>query len=156
MKTRYIVLALATVLILGGCDWVRGTLGMPTSNEIKAKQELIAQKEAKEKAQKDSIAKAEAAFKAVQDSLSRLPQERKLKDIENKYLIVVGTYLRKSNAERCTAKYANLMDKPFMVKRWDDFIMVVVGQGATWEEANGKLATIKDQCPEAWVYVKRH
>lgn len=160
MKTKYSALcalaAMALIVVLTGCDWVRGTLGMPTSSEIEAKQQLIAQKEAKEKAQKDSIAKVEAAEKAVKDSLAKLPQQRKLKEIQNKYLIVVGTYLMQKNVDRCIAKYSNVLDKPYTVKRWDDMIMVVVGEGATWEEANGKLASVKSQCPEAWIYVKKN
>lgn len=155
MRVRYIVLVFATILLLSGCDWVRGTLGMPTSDQIKEKQELIAKHQAIEKAKKDSVAKVEAQMKAVQDSLANLPQERKLKDINNKYLIVVGTYLMKKNVDNCISKYSNVLDKPFTVKRWDDMIMVVVGQGATWDEANAKLAIVQKQCPQAWIYVKR-
>ena len=130
---------------------------MPTSEQIEQKQLLIAKQEAAEKAQKDSIKRVADSIQVANQQNNNIitTQNVKLRDIKNKYLVVVGTFLMQKNVDRCIEKYGKVMDKPFTIKRWDDMIMVVVAQAATEAEANAKLEQVKSQCPEAWIYINR-
>lgn len=128
---------------------------MPTSEQLEQKSKLIAQKEAKLKAEKDSIKMVQDSIKKASEKAAQPIEQKKLKDIENKYLIVVGTFLMQKNIDRCIEKYATVLDTPFTIKRWDDMTMIVVGQAPTIEQANAKLGIVQKECPEAWIYTKR-
>lgn len=132
-------------MLLSGCDFVRRSLGMPTSDELDAKKTEILKTEAQKKAKADSVAKA---LKMAQDSASM-----KKSDPSKDYLyyIVVGVFEEKKNAERVYEQISGLVEAPIM-KAWAGMTMVAAGGADTMSEATVILEKIRPTVPDAWVY----
>jgi len=97
--TSFAVLMAATLSICS-CDYVRATLGKPTSADLDA---MRMRKAAKEKAVADSIANAQAeaaiiaALKATEDSLANA-----------RYFVIVGAFKDTLNVTKLSSKLKEL------------------------------------------------
>lgn len=115
---KTLIFALAAVLLVTGCDFVRTVAGRPTSAQLdEIRKERMAAEEARHQARLDSMARAE---KAMAETLAA--REAQLLDsltqakgtvlnpsklgglyttkLESKYYIVVGAFRTRSYAER--------------------------------------------------------
>jgi hypothetical protein len=68
MNNKILLVCIAATLILGGCDWVRSRLDMPTSKDIAAKKALIVKREMQLDSQRN--AKLDSSAVKVRDSAS--------------------------------------------------------------------------------------
>ena len=78
---------------LNSCDWVRSKFGMPTSKELREKQEQLI---------KDSLERvaAEEAARLEQLRLDSLEKEEAQKKILKRYHVVLGSFIMENNASR--------------------------------------------------------
>lgn len=115
---KTLIFALAAVLLVTGCDFVRTVAGRPTSAQLdEIRKERMAAEEARHQARLDSMAKAEKAMAEAMaareaqllDSLTQAKgtvlNPSKLgglftTKLESKYYIVVGAFRTRSYAER--------------------------------------------------------
>ena len=144
------VLALCAVVVLQGCDWVKGRLGMPTSEDIERmrieiqqqERERMAQEAAREQMVKDSLAMVEAAA-AVQ------------KPEVDGFYVVLGSFKVHKNADALEAqvkKYGYSAEKILMK---NGYMMVAVGGFSSFSQAHKEMEKIGelDCCPyDLWVY----
>lgn len=118
MKKSYILLALSSLLMLTGCDFLRRIAGRPTSEMIENKRiEVLRIEEAAQQARLDSLRRVE---KDMRDSLAALDSMAALEGIrqnggtilnpaklgglfttklESRYYIIIGSYRHRGNAE---------------------------------------------------------
>src|SRR5574344_440345 len=68
MNNKILLVCIAATLILGGCDWVRSRLDLPTSKDIAAKKALIIKREMQLDSQRN--AKVDSSTVQVRDSAS--------------------------------------------------------------------------------------
>ena len=115
---KTLILAIATLTLVTGCDFVRTLAGRPTSAQLEQiRLQKMAAEEARHQAVLDSMAQAEKAMAEAlaareQELLDSLTQTKgtvlnpsKLgglftTKLESKYCIVVGAFRNRSNAER--------------------------------------------------------
>jgi cell division protein FtsN len=115
---KTLILAIATLTLVTGCDFVRTLAGRPTSTQLEQiRLQKMAAEEARHQAVLDSMAQAEKAMAEAlaareQELLDSLTQAKgtvlnpsKLgglftTKLESKYCIVVGAFRNRSNAER--------------------------------------------------------
>ena len=143
------VLALCAVFVLQGCDWIKGQLGMPTSEDIermrieirKQEMERMAQEAARAQMVKDSLALVEAA--AVQ------------KPAVDGFYVVLGSFKVHKNADALEAlvgKHGYSAEKILMK---NGYMMVAVGGFNNFSQAHKEMEKIGelDCCPyDLWVY----
>ncbi len=129
MKKSCILILIAAVFVVEGCDFFRKVAGRPTSEDIKAKKEEIAHVQAKmaeharEQARLDSIKIAmeharlaeEKAAKDSVDALSTIREKgfmmydiKSLRglasgELEHRYYVVVGSFRDAGNADKFIA-----------------------------------------------------
>lgn len=96
MKKAIVPILVLVCLTLGGCDFVRSSLGKPTSSDIEA---LRARKAAAEKAEADSI----AAVKAEQERVAAELAAAEAAAAE-RWFAVVGAFRDAENADSLAAK----------------------------------------------------
>lgn len=108
MRKVIVPILIFTCLCLGGCDFVRSSLGKPTSSDI---EELRQRKAAAEKAEADSIATARA-------EQERLAAEKAAaeKAAAERFFAVVGAFRDIANADKLAAE---LESKGIEVTRFD-------------------------------------
>ena len=147
---RYVVLMICSVLVLQGCDWVKGKMGMPTSEDI-ARMKLELQ-------QLEELKAAEAArLQRVQDSLKVVEMEKE-KELNNKidgFYVVLGSFKDYRNADALEALVGKHGYTPQAIMLKNGFKMVAVGGFATFSQARKEMEKIgeKDFCPyDMWVY----
>ena len=183
MKKSYILILLATMMMLSGCDFFRKVAGRPTSDEIKVKKELVARAEAlkaeqaREQARLDSIQVALeqeriAQEVAAKDSLAALVTLKEkgcmmydlasLKglasgDLQHRYYVVVGSFKQGSNVDKFMKKISKEPDmEPVKIY----FRTGMVAVGVCPRNKVSQIATVIDEvraksfCPkDAWVLV---
>jgi hypothetical protein len=93
-KLKNIFCCTAVVLAFTGCDWVKGQLGMPTSEELAIMKEQLACQEAMEQQRLQQ----QARMKFVEDSLAQVEAARKQAKIEG-YHVIIGAFKDYSNAD---------------------------------------------------------
>ena len=113
MKKTYILLILASLLTLTGCDFMRKLAGRPTSEDVENKRiEILRAEEAALQARLDSLRNVEKRM--IQDSLNALDSIRQLggsilnpaslgglfaTKLEARYYIILGSFRARANAE---------------------------------------------------------
>lgn len=129
MKKSYILLALAAVMTLTGCDFLRKLAGRPTSAEIEMRRlEILRAEEAELQARLDSLRNAE--IRIEQDSLNALDSIRQMggsilnparlgglfaTKLEARYYIILGSFRARSNAEALFNVAKDAGYKPAMI-----------------------------------------
>ena len=149
-KLKYMALALVTVLMLTGCDWVKGQLGLPTSGEIAMMKQQLAAKEAMEQQRLQE----EARLRFIEDSLAQVAAEQKSTKIEG-YHVIIGAFKDYSNADALGKFVEGFGYHPIKIMLKNGYMMVSVGGYATVEEAVAQIRKIEslEVCPyDVWVY----
>lgn len=149
VKIKFVAAVLCAVFVMQGCDWVKGQMGMPTSEDIaRMKQELQLQQE--------QIAKAaeEARMQRMQDSIKAAQAEAQLQRVSG-YYVVLGSFKDHRNADALEALVRKFGYGPETIMLKNGFKMVVVGGFSTYSQAYREMEKIgeKDFCPyDMWVY----
>ena len=150
MKVRIFIFAVAAMLALQSCDWVKRQLGMPTSADLEQKRvELLLKAEQQRIADSlnalrlDSIAKAESA---------KMPYLQKL---DNRFYLILGSFKKDFNAD---IMYNNLKKQgfaPVRISLKNGFDMVSAYATDSYGEALARMEKIidNDLCPyDVWIY----
>ena len=149
-KLKNILCCVAAVLALAGCDWVKGRLGMPTSEDIAIMKEQLEAKEAMEQQRLQQ----EARMKFVEDSLAQVEAAREERKIEG-YHVIIGAFKDYSNAEALEKFVKGLGYEPVKIMLKNGYMMVSVGGYSTAGEAMAQIRKIEslEVCPyDVWVY----
>ena len=149
-KLKNIFCTAAVVLALTGCDWVKGQLGMPTSEELAVMKEQLAAREAMEQQRLQQ----EARMKFVEDSLAQVEAARKEEKIEG-YHVIIGAFKDYSNADALEKFVKEMGYQPVKIMLKNGYMMVSVGGYGTVEEAVAQIRKIEslEVCPyDVWVY----
>lgn len=146
-KYRYVVLSICAAILLQGCDWVKGQMGMPTSEDIaRMKQELQLQ---------EQLRMEEAAREQrMQDSLKRAAEIEAATRLEG-YYVVLGSFRDHRNAQALEKLVKEHGYQPRQILLKNGFMMVAVGGFPTYSLAFREMEEIgeKDFCPyDMWVY----
>lgn len=146
-KYRYVAACICLALVLGGCDWVKGQMGMPTSEDIEKmkleleRQELLAQQEA-------------AREQRIRDSLKRVEELAAIPKVEG-YYVVLGSFKDHRNAEALDKLVKGFGYQSEQILLRNGFMMVAVGGHSTYSQAYRTMDKIGDQdfCPyDMWIY----
>ena len=149
-KLKNILCCVAAVLALAGCDWVKGRLGMPTSEDIAIMKEQLEAREALEQMRLQE----EARMKFVEDSLAQVEAAGQKQKIEG-YHVIIGAFKDYSNAESLEKFVKGLGYEPMKIMLKNGYMMVSVGGYSTVEEAVAQIRKIEslEVCPyDVWVY----
>lgn len=143
-KLKYAAVCALAALVLQGCDWVKGQMGMPTSGDIeRMKVELL---------QKEEMEREEARKKALQDSLrNALPEVEAV----GGYHVIIGSFKEYGNADALAEQMEKLGYKPQKIELKIGYMMVSLGGHATLQEAVAQMEKVGelDLCPyDVWVY----
>lgn len=143
-KLRYAAVCTLAVLVLQGCDWVKGQMGMPTSDDIeRMKMELL---------QKEEMKKAEAKERALQDSLRNAVPA--VAEVEG-YHVIIGSFKEYGNADALAERMEKLGYSPQKIELKIGYKMVSLGSHATLQSAVAQMRQVgeNDVCPyDVWVY----
>lgn len=153
-KTAYLFLSIVFAISLQGCDWVKGQLGMPTSEDIaRMKEEIRINEE-----QKAAIAQRE---QFVRDSLAKAKAQQE-KETVTGYHVVVGCFKDYSNAAKLeksleTKGYADAMQIPLK----NGYMMVTLGGMEKLGDAVRLMNKVSEASDipyfeEVWVYNASH
>lgn len=146
-KYRYMALGICLVLVLQGCDWVKGQMGMPTSDDIeRMKLELLQQEELK----RQEAARAQR----IQDSLKRAEELASVPKVDG-YYVVLGSFKDHRNAEALDKLVKGFGYHSEQILLRNGFMMVAVGGHSTYSQAYRTMEKIGEQdfCPyDMWIY----
>lgn len=183
MKKSYILILLAAMFMVAGCDFFRKVAGRPTSEDIEVKKEQIAVAEAhkaelaREQARQDSIrvvmeqirlAEEKAAADSL-DAMSALKEKgcmmydlQKLKGLKSgellhRYYVVVGSFKDGANADKFIKKVSNEPEmEPIKVHFRTGMIAVGVCPRDKVTDVAALIDDVKAKsfCPkDAWILV---
>lgn len=142
-KLRLAVVCALAVLMLQGCDWVKGQMGMPTSDDIARMRMELSQKEELEKAARE---------KALQDSLAMaVPKAEPV----GGYHVVIGSFKDYGNADALVEFVGKMGHSARTIRLKNGYMMVSIGEHATLPEAVAQMRKIEgtEVCPyDVWVY----
>lgn len=152
-KIAYLFLSIVFAISLQGCDWVKGQLGMPTSEDIaRMKEEIRINEE-----QKAAMAQRE---QFVRDSLAKAKAQEKV--VVEGYHVVVGCFKDYSNAAKLeklleTKGYTDAMQIPLK----NGYMMVTLGRMEKLGEAVRLMNKVSEASDipyfeEVWVYNALH
>lgn len=147
-KYRYVALGICLSLLLQGCDWVKGQMGMPTSKDIEVmKQELALQQQLKQQ--------EAAREQRVQDSLKRVEEMMASVPKVEGYYVVLGSFKDHRNAQTLENLVKEFGHSAEQILLKNGFMMVAVGGHSTYSQAYRTMEKIGDQdfCPyDMWIY----
>ncbi len=148
---KHIFVCATIIVALTGCDWVKGQLGMPTSEDIAMmKSEL----EAKQAMQQQKL-EEEARMKFVEDSLAKVAA---LNAAVEGYHVIIGSFRDYSNADALEKVVKELGYSPKKIMFKNGYMMVSAGGYSTLKEAVAQMEKIQELkvCPsDVWVYSAR-
>ena len=161
-RILHLVVVLSTVVLTTtGCDFFRKLAGRPTSTDIEAMRQAIAlREEAKvQAAQSDSIqvvpdtvaAKPEVKPAPAKETVSSSSQAN---DGKKRYYIIVASFSKVENAERCAERMAGRGYPGELLKFKGGYTAVGVLGTDDMQEAQASLKELKRQdfCPQGvWI-----
>ena len=161
-RILHLVVVLSTVVLTTtGCDFFRKLAGRPTSTDIEARRQAIAlREEAKvQAAQSDSIqvvpdtvaAKPEVKPAPAKETVSSSSQ---VNDGKKRYYIIVASFSKVENAERCAERMAGRGYPGELLKFKGGYTAVGVLGTDDMQEAQASLKELKRQdfCPQGvWI-----
>ncbi len=144
---------MAMLLVLGGCDWIKGQLGMATSADIERMKMELEQQAAREQRLRDSLENARL------DSL-RLVELEQQKDmpyakLDKQFYVILGSFKKDFNAENMVNALNEAGYSPVRIALKNGFDMVAAIGCNTLQEACAELKNIEDNdlCPyDVWIY----
>ena len=146
-KCKYVVLSISVAIILQGCDWIKGQMGMPTSKDIeqmKLELQIKEQQRLHEEAEK---------ARREQDSIMNAAKVA-VPQLEG-YFVVLGSFKDHRNAHALDSLVRGMGVASQQVLLKNGFKMVVVGSFGTFSAAVREMERIGDMdfCPyDMWVY----
>jgi len=150
-KIGLFVLVLITAMSLGSCDWFRGLVGMPTSAELREKEEKVRQ---------DSIAREQLRWRQeqirlIQDSLLRV-EAQKQPEVTPRYHVVFGSFMVQGNAKRMTERLTKDGYNPMELHFKNGYSVISAASYHTLREAYNAMNDLVRSVPFApydiWVY----
>ncbi|MBQ9184371.1 MAG: SPOR domain-containing protein [Bacteroidales bacterium] len=168
MKKIFILLCLAGVMALTGCDAFRSLAGKPTSSEIQLKKSIIDSLNAAHQARIDSLKRIE---KALSDSLAVLDSLKQsggtilnpssmgglfTTRLDYRYYVVIGAFTQRSYAERLLTKAKEAGYIATLISFRNGYNAVGLSQTDHLEKAFAALKQIKEEpfCPkDVWILV---
>ena len=148
---KFILAVLAAAFIMQGCDWVRGGLGLPTSEDLARMKDEIAARE-----QQMVLQQQREAF--VQDSIAKAAAlEQKVEPVAG-YHVIIGSFKDYRNAEALMAFVKKQGYNPVQIELKNGYMMVSLGQMETLSAAVKLMEKIEqnEECPyDVWVYSSR-
>ena len=148
---RFFAASLAVAVIFSGCDWVKGKLGMATSEDIARMKLELEQKAAREQWIKDSIETARLdSIKMVQQA-----QDMPYSKLDKQYYVVLGSFKKDFNARNMVEALEKAGYSPVRIALKNGFDMVAAVGCNTNQEAWEEIKRIEenDLCPyDVWVY----
>lgn len=170
MKAIRIILALAAVMSVSGCDFFRTLAGRPTSEDIENKRiEILRAEEEALQARLDSLRNVEMQIR--QDSLDALDSIRQMggtilnpakygglfaTKLEARYYIIVGSFRTRANAEALLRKASERGYRPALISFNKGMMAVGVSPVNRLTDAFDALRVVKQEpfCPpDAWILV---
>jgi cell division septation protein DedD len=148
-KSAIVPLIIATLLLISGCDWIRGQLGMPTSSEL------------------DALRKSKNTTQVQIDTQCKIPEKSVITDstltsIENKdsvfhqrYYIVAGSFKDQNNARKMEDILRKNGYTPVTLELKNGFLMVTAGAFSSENEARKEMNSLleKEFSPgDLWIY----
>ncbi|HPJ82353.1 MAG TPA: hypothetical protein PLG64_00765 [Bacteroidales bacterium] len=133
---------------LNSCDWIRSRLGMPTSADLKQKQEQII------KDSLDKVAKEQEALREQfrLDSLARIEAGRAAL---KRYHVVLGSFIMDNNAKRMIETLTGLGYQPLRLQFRNGYSVISACQSNSLHEAYNMMYKMfsHDITPyDIWVY----
>lgn len=167
---QLVVVSLSVVLLATGCDFFRKLAGRPTSTDIEAMRQAIAlREEARVQAAKDSLP-AVADTVAVPDrpetpvtakpevkpapARETVPSSSQAADGKKRYYIIVASFSKVENAQRCAERMADRGYPGELLKFKGGYTAVGVLGTDDMQEAQTSLKELKRQdfCPQGvWI-----
>ena len=161
-RILHLVVVLSTVVLTTtGCDFFRKLAGRPTSTDIEAMRQAIAlREEAKvQAAQTDSIpvvpdtvaAKPEVKTAPAKETV---PSSSQVNDGKKRYYIIVASFSKVENAERCAERMAGRGYPGELLNFKGGYTAVGVLGTDDMQEAQASLKELKRQdfCPQGvWI-----
>lgn len=152
MKIKLLLSGLALACTLSGCDWVKSTLGMATSEEIR---QLKMEQQELERRQRalDSLQRVCADSAAV--SAASAARERQTAGPEKRYYVIVGSYLLESNADRMYARVEKQGLTPSRFRMKNGFELIAAGGSDDFGQACALMYTLYGEEPfstDIWIY----
>lgn len=167
-NTVLTVLVLASFLV-SGCDMFRKLAGRPTAEEIdRMRIEMMAEKEAAHQARIDSLRSVE---RMLADSLAILDSLKQMRGtilnpsdmggmfttkLGSRYYIVVGSFLRRANAESLFSEVQARGYTPVLVNFRNGFNSVAIAPADNLRQVMESLKAVKTEpfCPDdVWILV---
>lgn len=147
-RYRCVAALLFAAVVCQGCDWVKGQLGMPTSEDVArmkhelALEEVMRQEAARQAEQqaRDSIEAAEAAARVQLEG----------------YFVVVGAFKDPANAEKMGKIVGEMGYEPQYIPLKNGYMMVSAGNYSTLRPAREQMEKMQDsdECPfDIWIYL---
>ncbi len=145
VRVSIVLLLLCTVV---SCDWVRSSLGMPTSTDIKNLQDKIELERSIKK--QDSINLAHQALKEQSvDTLSSV------NNLDRRFYLVLGSFRDDSYVDEMTMTLLKLGYSAKVIQLKNGMKMVSAGAYDSISDAvkDLKKVSAEDLCPyDAWIY----
>ena len=123
-RTVYIFVLLAAVMLLQGCDMVRGGLGLPTSEDIAQMKQELMEKEQQELQRLQELERA--AF--VEDSIRQAQQELQAVEQVKGYHVIIGSFKDLRNAQQLADFVATQGYSPLQIPLKNGYMMVSLGE----------------------------
>lgn len=168
MKNLNVMLILAVMLTVTGCDFFRTLAGRPTSEDIENRRiEILKAEEAALQARVDSLRNVEQ--KMLQDSLNALDSIRQIggtilnpakygglfaTKLEARYYIIVGAFRTRSNAEALLNTAAEKGFRPALISFRNGLIAVGLCPVNRLTDAYVELRKVKQEAfcpPDVWI-----
>lgn len=163
-KLSVIAFLFLCVLSVSSCDFFRRVAGRPTSEDIRAKREMIEREEAEHRARMDSLQslrKSVADSLAVMDSLrsgesplifSRPLAEESVRELTSRYYVVIGAFGNAENAAKCASSAEEAGYESSMIKYRNGFTVVGICATDSISVAYASLKTVRGGfCKDAWI-----
>ncbi|HHV04534.1 MAG: hypothetical protein WCQ69_03800 [Bacteroidales bacterium] len=134
---------------LNSCDWIRSRLGMPTSEELKQKQEQMI------KDSLERVAKEQEAARLEQLLLDSLAQIEAQRATMKRYHVVLGSFIMDSNAGKMMQKLPQYGYEPIRLEFKNGYSVISAYQTNSLPDAYNRMYKMfaLDITPyDVWVY----
>jgi len=150
-RLKLVTLSMAMLMVLGGCDWVKGRLGMATSEDIARMKLELEQQAKREKQIRDSIEMARLDSIRIAQEQQNLPYAK----LDKQFYVILGSFKKDFNAENMVKALNGAGYAPVRIALKNGFDMVAAIGCNTLQEACAELKRIEDNdlCPyDVWIY----
>ena len=143
---------MAAVLLISGCDWLRSTLGMPTSKDLGRVQTEVRMKHLADSL--NTIVKDTVSVRDSQNLKSSLPSVAP-SQLTAQFYVIVGSFKDESNASKMDGYLLKNGYKPIRLEFKNGYKVVSSGAFSNANEAYvamRKLLELDFSPEDVWVY----